>query len=105
MSENEQDPTRLELTVFNMTFRLRAPTEEHERLARAARHVDAVMNDLAQNMTTPDTARLAVQSAFVITLEYMKLMDDIAKDNGMTNEVSRRLTELDKRLDDSLKLL
>ena len=103
MSEIPEDPTRLELTVFNMTFRLRAPTEEHERLMRAARHVDSVMNDLAQNMATPDTTRLAIQSAFVITLDYMKLMDDISTDNGMTNELRRRVEELNQRVDESLK--
>ena len=105
MSEKPHDPTRLELTVYGMVFRMRAPEVEHERLTRAAQHVDSVMTELAQNMTTPDTARLAVQSAFVITMEHMKLMDDIAMENGMTNEVRRRVEDLNRRLEESLKKL
>jgi cell division protein ZapA (FtsZ GTPase activity inhibitor) len=105
MSEESHDPTRLELDIYGLPFRLRAPIEEHDRLRRAARHVDNVMREQSVNMTTNDTARLAMQTAFLVALDYMKLMDDIAGENGVTDQVRRRVDELMQRLDESLKSL
>ncbi len=106
MSDQQpEDASRVELDIFGMVFRLRAPSEEHDRLKRAARHVDNVMRELVVNMTTPDTTRLAIQAAFLITMDYVKLMDDIATDSGVTNEVRRRVDDLTQRLDESLRSL
>jgi cell division protein ZapA (FtsZ GTPase activity inhibitor) len=84
---------------------LRAPVEEHDRLRRAARHVDNVMREQAVHLTTNDTARLAIQAAFLVALDYIKLMDDIASESGVTDEVRRRVDDLTMRLDESLRSL
>ena len=105
MSDSEREPAKLELEIYGLTFRLRAPAEDHDRLKRAARHVDNVMRELTVSQTTPDTSRLAIQAAFMITLDYIKLMDDIAHESGATDENRRRVDQLLQRLEDSLKSL
>ena len=106
MTESDaRDSQRLEVEIFNLTFRLKAPPDEHERLRRAARHVDTVMRELMVSQTSPDTARLAIQSALLISRDYLKLMDDIATADGVTSESRRRVDELVQRLDESLRSL
>jgi cell division protein ZapA (FtsZ GTPase activity inhibitor) len=105
MSEPEPEALRLEVEVYGLTFRLRAPLEDHDRLRRSARHVDNVMRELVVSQTTPDTTRLAIQAAFMITLDYIKLMDDIANETGATDENKKRVDQLLERLEESLKSL
>ena len=60
---SETNPAKLEFTIYNLPFRLRAPVEEHDRLRRAAKHVDELMKQLSESQVTPDTAKLALQAA------------------------------------------
>jgi len=100
MSEGDnQIPMKIEFEIFNMPFRLRAPADEHDRLRRAARHVDNLLRDLNANQVTPDTARLAVQAALLITVEHFKMIDDVTTAHGVTDDVRRRVDDLIERLD------
>jgi cell division protein ZapA (FtsZ GTPase activity inhibitor) len=105
MTEPEKTSIPVELDIYGHSFRLRAPTDEHDRIKRAARHVDNVLRELVVSQTTPDTGRLAIQAAFLITLDYLKLMDDIHQESGITDEVKRRVDDLTRRLDESLRTL
>lgn len=105
MSNGDKMTSPLEVDIYGLPFKLRAPVEEHDRLRRAARHVDNVMREVMVSYVTPDTARLAIQAAFLITVDYMKLMDDIANRNGATDENKRRVDDLLQRLEESLKSL
>lgn len=105
MSESGQDNLPLELEIYGLPFRVRAPWEEHERLQRAARHVDNVMRQIVVSQITPDTARLAIQAALRISHDYMRMADDIANETGATDENKRRVDDLLERLENSLKTL
>ena len=105
MTDDERDSLKIELDIFNLPFRLRAPADEHDRLRRAARHVNDVMRELVVSQSTPDTVRLAIQAAFLITHEYVKLMDDHARQIGLTDDRQRRVEDLIARLDESLRSL
>jgi cell division protein ZapA (FtsZ GTPase activity inhibitor) len=105
MSNGDKLTSPLEVDIYGLPFKLRAPIEEHDRLRRAARHVDNVMREVMVSHVTPDTARLAMQAAFLITVDYMKLMDDIANRNGATDDNKRRVDDLLQRLEESLKSL
>lgn len=97
--------TKLDLDIYGIEFRLRAPVDEHERLRHAARHVENVMRGLENSQNVSDTARLAIQTAFMITLDYYKLVDDVANRNGSADESIRRVDVLLQRLEESLKSL
>src|SRR5215211_3009334 len=90
----KSQPSKLEFEIFNLPFRLKAPKEDHERLKRAAKHVDDIMRELSGSQVTPDTSKLAMQAAVLITAEYYKKVDDIAAENGLTNDVKDRLNRL-----------
>jgi cell division protein ZapA (FtsZ GTPase activity inhibitor) len=98
-------PAKLEFEIFNLPFRLRAPEDEHERLKRAARHVDNLMRELSNSQVTPDTGKLAMQAALLATVEYYKLIDDAAAAIGMTEDVRRRVENLIEQLDSELEAL
>jgi cell division protein ZapA (FtsZ GTPase activity inhibitor) len=104
MSDLNKTVEPLELDIFGLPFRLRAPLDEHDRLKRAAIHVDNVLKELASNQKTPDTGRLAIQAAMMITLDYIALMDDITS-NGTSDRVRQRVDDLLRRLDESLNSL
>lgn len=89
MSDNA--PAKLEFTICNMPFRLRAPLEEHDRLRRAARHVDELMKQLSESQITPDTAKVALQAALLSTVEYFKVIDDAQLVVGISEDVKRRV--------------
>ena len=101
MSENSS-ASKLEFTIYNLPFRLRAPVEEHERLKRAARHVDELMQELSASQTTPDTGKLALQAALLSTVEYFKVIDDAASAVGLTEDVKRRVDMLIDQLEQEL---
>lgn len=101
MSENAS-AAKLEFTIYNLPFRLRAPLEEHDRLRRAARHVDDMMRELSASQTTPDSAKLALQAALLSTVEYYKVIDDAAHAVGMTEDVKRRVDSLIEQLESEL---
>lgn len=101
MSDNSS-ATKLEFTIYNMPFRLRAPVEEHERLKRAARHVDELMQQLSSSQVTPDTGKLALQAALLSTVEYYKIIDDAASAVGLTEDVKRRVDTLIEQLEQEL---
>lgn len=105
MSDVDKEPLRLELEIHGHTFRLRAAAEEHERLQRAARHVDGVLDELTASQPTSDTTRLGIQAAFLIALDYIKLMDDADARNGITDATKKRVDEMVQRLEESLKSL
>ncbi len=94
--------SKLEFTIYNMPFRLRAPVEEHERLKRAARHVDEMMRELSASQITPDTGKLALQAALLSTVEYYKVIDDANAAVGLTEDVKRRVDDLIEQLDQEL---
>ena len=98
----DNDQQKLELEIYNLSFRLRAPAEEHERLQRAARHVDALMRQLSENQTTPDTSKLAMQAALLTTAEYYRMMDDHSIAHGITDDVKQRVDTLIEQLDQHL---
>lgn len=83
--------SKLEFTIYNLPFRLRAPLEDHDRLRRAARHVDELMRQLSESQVTPDTGKLALQAALLSTVEYFKVIDDTATAMGLTEDVKRRV--------------
>lgn len=93
---------KLEFTIYNLPFRLRAPVEEHDRLRRAARNVDALMQDLSASQVTPDTTKIALQAALLATVEYMKIVDDANSAVGLTEDVKRRVDELIVQLEKEL---
>lgn len=99
---SESNPSKLEFTIYNMPFRLRAPEEEHERLRRAARHVDDLMAQLSSTQVTPDTGKLALQAALLSTVEYFKLIDDAQSAVGLTEDVKRRVDYLIDALEQEL---
>lgn len=101
MSENSS-ASKLEFTIYNLPFRLRAPVEEHERLRRAARHVDEMIRELGATQTTPDSAKLALQVALLSTVEYYKVVDDASSAVGMTEDVKRRVDQLIVQLESEL---
>ena len=105
MSDVQKEPLRLELDIYGHVFRLRAPLEEQDRLKRAARHVDNVLREISVSQATPDSTRLGIQAAFLIALDYIKLMDDIANRNGTTDETRKRVDDLLQRLEESLRAL
>lgn len=100
MSDNS--PAKLEFTIYNLPFRLRAPVEDHERLVRAARHVDDLMRRLSESQVTPDTGKLALQAALLSTVEYFKIIDDAQSVVGLTEDVKRRVDYLIEALDQEL---
>ncbi len=103
MTEEEQSsPSKLEFEIFNMPFRLRARMDEHERLRRAARHVDNLVRNLSSSQVTPDTTRLALQAALLITVEHFKMIDDVTTAHGLTDDVRRRVDDIIERLDEQL---
>lgn len=101
MSDNSS-ATKLEFTIYNLPFRLRAPAEEHERLRRAARHVDELMRQLSDSQVTPDTGKLALQAAVLSTVEYYKVIDDAASVIGLTEDVRQRVDQLIAQLEEEL---
>lgn len=101
MSDNSS-AAKLEFTIYNLPFRLRAPVEEHERLRRAAKHVDELMRHLSETQVTPDTGKLALQAALLSTVEYYKVIDDAAIAVGMTEDVKRRVDDLIDQLENEL---
>jgi cell division protein ZapA (FtsZ GTPase activity inhibitor) len=103
--DSKNQPTKLEFEIYNLPFRLRAPKEEHERLRRAAKHVDSMMRELSGSQVTPDTSKLAMQAAVLITAEYYKKIDDIAAENGLTDDVRERLNRLIQLVDEELSEL
>lgn len=105
MTDDERDSLKIELDIFNLPFRLRAPADEHDRLRRAARHVNDVMRELVVNRQSPDSTRLAIQAAFLIAHDYIKLMEDTSRVDGVNDETRRRVDELLRRLDESLSQL
>lgn len=96
---------KLEFEIYNLPFRLRAPENEHERLKRAAKHVDTLMRDLSGKMITPDTGKIAMQAALLVTVEYYKMIDDASAVHGLTDDVRRRVDDLIDRLDEQLNVL
>ena len=100
--QSKNQPSKLEFDIYNLPFKLRAPEDEHDRLKRAARHVDTVMKGLAESQTTPDTAKLAMQAALLVTVEYYKIIDDIATAHGLTDDVKRRVEQLIEKLEKQL---
>lgn len=94
--------TKLEFTIYNLPFRLRAPVEEHDRLRRAARHVDDLMQQLSETQIQPDTGKLALQAALLSTVEYFKVIDDAASAVGLTDDVKRRVDTLIEQLEHEL---
>lgn len=103
MSGEQKSPaTKLEFEIYNLPFRLRAPEEEHDRLRRAARHVDTLIRDLGQHQTTPDTVKLALQTALLVSVDYLKVIDDAASASGLTDDVRQRLEDIISRLDEQL---
>ena len=101
MSENGS-ASMLEFTIYNLPFRLRAPIEEHDRLRRAARQVDDMMQELRSSQVTPDTGKLALQAALLSTVEYLKVIDDAASAVGLTEDVKRRVEHLIDQLEQEL---
>lgn len=101
MSENSS-ASKLEFTIYNLPFRLRAPVQEHDRLRRAARHVNELMQELSASQTTPDTSKLALQAALLSTVEYFKVIDDAASAVGLTEDVKRRVDMLIDQLEQEL---
>ena len=99
---SDSGPAKLEFTIYNLPFRLRAPVEEHERLKRAARHVDDLMRQLSESQVTPDTGKLALQAALLSTVEYFKIIDDAASVVGLTEDVKRRVDFLIETLEQEL---
>ncbi len=95
-------PEPLELDIFNLSFRLRAPRDEHERIKRAARHVDTVMRDLVSSQPSADTTRLAIQAAFVIATEYSRSLDESIAGDGNANQVAQRVDDILRGLDMAL---
>ncbi|MGI8906897.1 MAG: cell division protein ZapA [Candidatus Sumerlaeaceae bacterium] len=104
-SNNHGGPAKLEFEIYNLPFRLRAPEDEHERLRRAARHVDTLMRDLSSKLTTPDTGKLAMQAALLVTVEYYKMIDDASAVHGLTDDVRKRVDGLIDMLDEQLNVL
>src|SRR4051794_40407839 len=100
---NNHVPMKLEFEIYNLPFRLRAAEDEHERLKRAAKHVDSMMRELSSQQTTPDTAKLAIQTALLITVEYYKMIDDASAVHGLTDDVRKRVEGLIERLDEQLQ--
>ena len=103
----------LELEIYNIPLRLRAPEPEHDRLRRAARHVDSVMRDQLAVLPLADPARLAVQAAFIVATEYFRSLDQHLEaeaargpatdpTRSATAAVTRRLDTLVEGLDQSL---
>ena len=76
--------------------------EEHERLRRAARHVDELMHQLSESQVTPDTGKLALQAALLSTVEYFKIIDDAASVVGLTEDVKRSVDYLIETLEQEL---
>jgi cell division protein ZapA (FtsZ GTPase activity inhibitor) len=105
MNEVQSELPRIELEVYGLTFRLRAPAEDHDRIRRAARHVENVMRELVVSQTSPDTSRLALQAALIISMDYFKAVEEEVNRNGATNESNRRVDELLQRIEDSLRAL
>lgn len=105
MSDEQKEQSRLELDIYGHTFRLRAPAEDHDRLKRAARRVDEVLREISVSQVTPDTTRLGIQAAFLISLDYVKLVDDIDNRNGATDENRKKVDDLLQRLEESLREL
>src|SRR6478672_8915673 len=102
---NNGTPVQLQFEIYNLPFRLRAPQNEHERLKRAARHVDTLMRDLGGKTITPDTGKLAMQAALLVTVEYYKMIDDATAVHGLTDDVRKRVDNLIERLDEQLHVL
>ena len=101
MSENGS-ASKLEFTIYNLPFRLRAPEEEHDRLRRAARQVDEMMQSLSASQVTPDTGKLALQAALLSTAEYLRIVDDAASAAGLTDDVKHRVESLISQLEKEL---
>ncbi len=104
MNDTDKTP-KLDLEIYGQAFRVRAPEEDHERLQDAARHVTQVMRKLENTQTSPDTARLAMQAALLISADYHKLKDEFDDKTGATAENKRRVDMLIERLEESLKSL
>lgn len=96
------EPQPLELEIFNLMFRLRAPKEEHERLMRAGKHVDTVMRELVASQPSADTTRLAIQAAFLIASDYFRTLDESVAGPGKAGEVGSRINDILKGLDIAL---
>jgi len=101
MSDNAS-ASKLEFTIYNLPFRLRAPVEEHDRLRRAARQVDEMMRELSASQVTPDTVKLALQAALLSTVDYLKVIDDAQSAAGLTEDVRRRVEHLIEQLETEL---
>ncbi len=102
-TENSGPPQPLELDIFSLPFRLRAPVDEHARLERAAKHVDMVMRELVAGQPSADTTRLAIQAAFLVATEYFRNMDEaFAGGSEQANPVGRRMDDVLLALDQAL---
>lgn len=103
MSETSKEQARVEVEIQGHVFRLRAPVQEHDRLKRAARHVENVLRDLEKSNTATDSARLGIQAAFLIALDFYKYMEDQEALAGVTEKSSKKFDDLLRQLDESLK--
>lgn len=99
---NNSAPQPLELKIYSLPFRLRAPEEEHERLERAARHVDTTMRELVAANPSADTTRLAIQAAFLIATDLFRSLDEGFAGGTPPAQFARRVEEMLTGLDKAL---
>lgn len=99
---NSAAPEPLELEIYSLSFRLRAPRDEHERLQRAAHHVDSVMRELVAGQPSADTTRLAIQAAFLIASDYFRNMDENFAGGTDSNKAMHRVDDILRGLDIAL---
>lgn len=78
-----ETPSTSQITVFNQTYRVTS-SDNGERASRVARLVDARMRETASQITTHDTARIAVLTALQIADDLLRLEEMYKREGEVT---------------------
>lgn len=94
----EPEPTSTEIEIFGSVYSVRAGHDQ-EHLRKLARKVDEDMRQIADQMASVDTTRIAILAALNIADE---LYQSQRRQEGEREEITERLTRLTRTLDDTL---
>ncbi len=90
--------TSTDVEIFGSSYHVRGD-KDPERLRELAGHVDAKMREIAQQVSTVDTAKIAILAALNIADELLQCRK---QQEGERVEIQDKVTRLAERLEGAL---
>ena len=90
--------TSTDVEIFGSSYHVRGD-KDPERLRELAGHVDATMREIAQQVSTVDTAKIAILAALNIADELLQCRK---QQEGERVEIQDKVTRLAERLEGAL---